>query len=131
MTDDFSFCDFLDGLEPLANTIPRGATGSRSTPLHHAFIRELILSQSPAGYISSCNVIANATPPNYAAATAPFLLIAGKEDKAAPLANCEKIFGQVGSEKKRMEVLEGVGHWHAIEAPEEVGRLIVEFVDGL
>ena len=33
--------------------------------------------------------------------------------------------------KNRLEVLKGVGHWHCVEAAEEVGTLVKGFVDGL
>jgi pimeloyl-ACP methyl ester carboxylesterase len=120
-----------DGMEPMANTIPEAATGSRSTPLHKAFIRELLLGQNPLGYISLCRVISAATAPDYAAVKAPFLLIAGEEDKSAPLDGCKHIIGNVTSQNKKIEVLPGVGHWHCIEAGEEVGKLIAEFAKSI
>ena len=121
----------IDGMEPLANTVPSAAVGSRSTPLQRAFIRELLLGQNPEGYIALCHAIANAQVPDYAAVQAPFLLIAGEEDKTASMEGCKFIFEHVGSQSKTMEVLEGVGHWHCIESPDEVGRLIAQFVGGI
>jgi esterase/lipase len=114
-------------MEPLANSIPKAATGSTSTVLQQAFIRELILAQNPAGYIAHCKVIVNATKPDYAAIKAPFLIIAGQEDKSAPLDGCVSIINSVSSSKKILEVLDGVGHWHCIEASDEVGRVMSEF----
>ncbi|CAG8925004.1 unnamed protein product [Penicillium salamii] len=115
------------GMEPMANTIPFGAVGSRSTPLQKAFIRELILGQDPKGYAALCQAIASAQPADYGAVKAPFLLIAGEEDKSASMEGCEHIFERISSEKKSLEVLQGVGHWHCIEASEEVGALIAQF----
>ncbi|OJJ51319.1 hypothetical protein ASPZODRAFT_138424 [Penicilliopsis zonata CBS 506.65] len=120
-----------DGMESMANSIPEAATGSKATPLQKAFIRELILSQNPKGYATLCRLIASAAPGEYAAIRAPFLLIAGEEDKSASLAGCEYLFERVGSANKKMVVLEGVGHWHCIEANEEVGGFIADFVDNL
>ncbi|KAH6673353.1 3-oxoadipate enol-lactone hydrolase-like protein [Halenospora varia] len=122
-----------NGLESLANTIPTAATGSRSTSLHHAFIRSLILGTSPEGYISLCTVIANAKEPNYSSINVPLLLLAGEDDKTSPLESSKKIFESYGTDvgKKRLDVLKGVGHWHSVEAPEEVGRLTGEFLEGL
>lgn len=122
---------FIDGMEQLANTIPSAAVGSRSTPLQRAFIRELLLGQNPEGYVALCTAIATAQVPDYAAVRAPFLLIAGQEDKTASIEGCKFILEHVGSQSKTMEVLEGVGHWHCIESPDEVGRLIVQFVGGI
>ncbi|KAJ5468324.1 hypothetical protein N7475_006076 [Penicillium sp. IBT 31633x] len=116
------------GMEPMANTIPFGAVGSRSTPLQKAFIRELILGQDPKGYAALCRAIASAQAPDYAAIQVPFLLIAGEEDKSASMEGCEYIYEHVSSKQKSLEVLKGVGHWHCIEAADEVGALIAKFV---
>ncbi|KAL1995637.1 hypothetical protein VTN49DRAFT_1824 [Thermomyces lanuginosus] len=116
-----------DGMEPMANTIPNAATGSRSTPLQKAFIRELLLGQNPLGYISLCRVVSTATAPNYAAVKAPLFIIAGEEDKSAPLDGCKHILGSVSSSTKKLEILPKVGHWHCIEASDEVGKLIADF----
>lgn len=111
----------------MANTIPSAAVGSRSTPLQKAFIRELLLGQDPNGYAALCRGIATAQPPEYAALRAPFLLIAGAEDKSASMEGCKHIFEHVSSQNKSLEVLEDVGHWHCIEACDEVGGLIARF----
>lgn len=113
----------------MANTIPNGATGSKATATQKGFIREMLMAQDPAGYIANCRAIELATPPEYSKVKCPLLIIAGDEDKSAPLAGCEKIFGQLGteSERKRLAVLKGVGHWHCVEAPDEVGPLVHEF----
>ena len=60
-----------EGMEPMANTIPAAATGKKASPIARAFIRELLLAQNPAGYISNCRVIASAKPPNYAKIAVP------------------------------------------------------------
>lgn len=116
-----------DGMEPMANTIPDAATGSRSTPLQKAFIRELILGQNPEGYISLCRVVSEAITPDYAAIKAPLLIVAGEEDKSAPLEGCKHILGHVASSTKTLQTLPGIGHWHCIEASDEVGKLILNF----
>ncbi|KAH8682640.1 alpha/beta hydrolase [Xylariales sp. PMI_506] len=116
------------GMEAMADTIPRAATGSRSTATQHAWIRSLLLSQHPAGYISLCNVIAKANPPEYQRITSPVLVVAGAEDKSAPLAGCRAILESCKPDvRTRIEVLDGMGHWHCVEAPDAVGKLIVEF----
>ena len=116
-----------EGMEPMANTIPAAATGKKASPIARAFIRELLLAQNPAGYISNCRVIANAKPPNYAKIAVPVLILVGEEDKSAPLERCEKMFEQMGTGEKEMEILKGVGHWHCVEAFEEVGKQILSF----
>ena len=112
----------------MADVIPTGATGSKSTPLQHAFIRTLLLSQRPEGYCSMCKVMGGASPPDYAAIKMPTLMVAGEEDKSAPLAGCEEIFQKTGGEKS-MEVVKGLGHWFCIEDPGSIAGLIGAFVE--
>ncbi|KAH7115193.1 Alpha/Beta hydrolase protein [Dendryphion nanum] len=106
-----------NGMEAVANSVPQTATGARASPLTRSFIRELILAQDPAGYISHCRVIINAQPPDYAAIRVPVLVLAGEEDRSAPLEACRRMFEELGTsgDRKRLEVLEGVGHWHCLE----------------
>ncbi|RMZ76410.1 hypothetical protein DV737_g4857, partial [Chaetothyriales sp. CBS 132003] len=119
------------GIEAMANTIPDAATGTKATPLHKAFIREMLLAQTTQGYIANCSAIETATPPDYANVSVPVLIIAGEDDKSAPLVGVHTIYQQLGSSDKKVEVLKGVGHWHAVESPHEVGPLIKAFVDRL
>lgn len=118
------------GMDTMADTVPFSAVGSEAQPIHRAFIRELILGTAPEAYISLCKVISDAwkAPPKYEKVECPVLIIAGEEDKSAPLAGCEKIMNALGTKSKKMEVLKGVGHWQCVEAPEDVGALIVEFM---
>ncbi|RDW91963.1 hypothetical protein BP5796_01357 [Coleophoma crateriformis] len=111
-----------DGLEALAETVPTSATGSASTALHHAFIRALILGTSPEGYASLCKVIATAAPPDYQSIKVPLLILAGANDKTAPLAGSQAILDSYGTpeSEKQIEILQGVGHWHCIENPDMV-----------
>jgi hypothetical protein len=78
-------------MEAMADAIPKAATGSMSTSAQHAWIRSLLLSQQPAGYISLCSILAKATPPDYRQVRSPILLIAGADDKSAPLVGCTTI----------------------------------------
>ncbi|CAG9993996.1 unnamed protein product [Clonostachys byssicola] len=120
------------GLESLADSIPKAATGSQSTSSHHAFIRALINSQSPEGYMSLCHTIATASPPEYSKVKAPLLIIAGGEDKTSPLAGCQAILDSWGTTSgKKIEILDGVGHWHCIEAPDRVQLAMSKFAGSL
>ncbi|KAH8775674.1 3-oxoadipate enol-lactone hydrolase-like protein [Hyaloscypha sp. PMI_1271] len=122
-----------DGLETLANTIPTGATGSKAGPLQHAFIRSLILGTSSEGYISLCSVIAKTSKPEYSNIKVPLLILVGSEDKTAPLAGSEAILTACGTskDKKQLEVLDGVGHWHCVEAPDDVAKHLETFIKNL
>jgi pimeloyl-ACP methyl ester carboxylesterase len=116
-----------EGMQPMADTVPQAAVGKKASPLVKAFIRELLLSQDPAGYCSNCRVIINARPPNYSKISIPMLILAGDEDKSAPLDGCKKMFEEMGTSEKRLEIMQGIGHWHCLEAFEEVGNLIETF----
>lgn len=111
----------------MASTVPYAATGSGASNLAKAFIRETLLNQNPQAYIALCLAIANAPDIDYAAIKAPFLLIAGEEDKSSSIDGCQKMYNLVLSSNKRMEVLKHVGHWHCFEAPDQVGKVIVDF----
>ncbi|EPE02624.1 alpha beta hydrolase fold family [Ophiostoma piceae UAMH 11346] len=115
-----------DGMEPMADTVPTGATGSASTPTHHAFIRALLLSQSPQGYVGLCRAIADAKPPDYSRAQCAALVIAGADDKVVPIDGLQTITSSWGAGAS-LKVLDGVGHWHCIEAGDRVGPLLVDF----
>ncbi|KAH6666997.1 3-oxoadipate enol-lactone hydrolase-like protein [Halenospora varia] len=121
-----------DGVEGLAKSIPEAATGKLSTALHHAFIRNLIIRTSAEGYMSLCRVISTAKGPRYEAITAPLLLIAGSDDKTAPMEGCEAIVQRYATNKalKCIKVLDGIGHWHCIEAGDVVAKHIKNFVLG-
>jgi pimeloyl-ACP methyl ester carboxylesterase len=120
-----------DGMQPMADSIPQAAVGTKASPLAKAFIRELLLAQDPAGYISNCRVIVNAKAPKYGEISVPVLILAGSEDKSAPMEGCEKMFGEMGTSEKRLEVLQGVGHWHCLEAHEEVVEKILGFYESV
>lgn len=115
------------GMQPMADTIPGAAVGRKASSLVKGLIRELLLGQSPEGYCSNCRVIANAKPPRYPKIQVPILILAGDEDKSAPLEGCKRMFEEIGTNKKTLEIMPGVGHWHCLEAPDEVVRLIESF----
>ncbi|KXT15489.1 hypothetical protein AC579_3372 [Pseudocercospora musae] len=119
------------GMEPLANTVPEAATGSKSTPLMRAMIRELILNQEPKSYASHCDAVVNMKDPGFEKVKTPVLLLAGKEDQSAPLQGVQYIHDRLGSAEKELKVYDGVGHWHCIEAPDLVGGDITAFVASL
>ncbi|KAB8290045.1 hypothetical protein EYC80_010371 [Monilinia laxa] len=119
-----------DGIEGLADTVPFAATGSKSTSTHRAFIRSLILGTSTAGYLSLCHVIAKASVPEYARISVPLMILAGADDKTASYEGCKLIHDSAGvtAGKKCINILPGVGHWHAIEAPHLLEEDILKFI---
>ena len=122
-----------DSIEALATAMPLAATGRLSMPLHHAFIRYLILRMPIEGYMSLCQVIATTTKPNFAAIKVPLLIIVGSEDMIAPMSGCDTILKtySIEAERKKVEILDDIGHWHCIEGGDVVGRHIKNFVIGI
>lgn len=55
----------------------------------------------------------------------------GDEDKSAPMEGVQYIHDHLGSKQKELRVMKGVGHWHCIEAGEEVGKAIAAFAVGI
>ncbi|KAG6172737.1 hypothetical protein E4U22_000815 [Claviceps purpurea] len=122
-----------EGMEGVVDVFLSVETGPRATATQKAFIRSLLLAQSPAGYSSLCSTIMNAQTPRYEEATCPLLIIAGSDDNTSPMAGSQAILDSwgVAAELKRMQVLRGVGHWHCIEAADEVEALVDEFAQGM
>ncbi|KAM0247186.1 hypothetical protein ACHAP5_004266 [Fusarium lateritium] len=83
-----------DGMEPMANTIPFAATGSKATLTQKAFIRALLLSQKTEGYVALCQAIAKAELPSYSSIHCPLLILAGEEDKTSPVPDAKKIMSE-------------------------------------
>jgi pimeloyl-ACP methyl ester carboxylesterase len=81
--------------------------------------------------MSLCDVIAKAEQPKYEKIKIPLLILAGEEDKTAPLKSSEDILLKYGTaeKKKKLEILKGVGHWHCVEASEEVGKFVKEYLE--
>ncbi|KAK0762879.1 hypothetical protein N5P37_004402 [Trichoderma harzianum] len=120
-----------NGMDPLVDVIPIVGTASSSTPLQRAFIRTLLLAQTPEGYIANCKAIASASIPDYASISTPLLLINGAEDFVCPIELSQKVFDSWGSKDKNLQILDKTGHWYCIESPEQVGDAIVKFVSGI
>ncbi|KAL7944998.1 alpha/beta-hydrolase [Trichoderma barbatum] len=119
------------GMDGLADVIPKVGTASTSTALQRAFIRTLLLAQSPEGYVANCKAIASASVPDYASIKTPLLLVNGAEDFVCPIELSRKVFDSWGSEDKNLQILDRTGHWYCIESPEQVGDVIVQFLDGI
>jgi pimeloyl-ACP methyl ester carboxylesterase len=90
-----------------------------------------LLPNNPEAYISHCRAIVEARLPDYPSIKAPLLIIAGGEDESAPVEGSTLILEKYGSARKEQKILEGVGHWHILEAYEDVAKLVGEFVADL
>jgi esterase/lipase len=96
----------LEGMQSMADTIAAAAVGKKASPLAKAFIQELLLGQEPAGYCSNARVIMNAKTPNYSKISITILILADDEDKSAPLDDCKKMFKEIGTSEKKLEIIE-------------------------
>ncbi|CAB3798381.1 alpha/beta fold hydrolase [Pararobbsia alpina] len=118
-----------EGMIAVADAIV-GAALSPATrankPIAVSFVRELLLRQDPAGYAATCEALANAVEVDYAAITAPTLLLTGKDDGVGSPATAQALRDLIAD--ARLTVLDDCGHWTAIEQPERVGEALTDFL---
>ncbi|MEV0555150.1 alpha/beta fold hydrolase [Streptomyces sp. NPDC050597] len=117
------------GMSAVADAIVSVATSETTRterPLAAAMVRELLLGQDPEGYALACEALASAEEPDFAGIKAPVLLLTGSEDRTSPVAVNDAIFSLLP--KARLKVLDGVGHWHTIEAADQVTHALQEFL---
>ncbi|ODQ78128.1 hypothetical protein BABINDRAFT_163142 [Babjeviella inositovora NRRL Y-12698] len=121
----------------MANTVPFKALGNRATSLHRSFVRELLLAQPIEGYAANCRVIQHAGENLeekfvewYKCIKHPVLILQGEQDLSAPWANCVEIIAQ-NVENVAVTKMPRIGHWHCIEACDEVYTAISAFVQKL
>jgi pimeloyl-ACP methyl ester carboxylesterase len=123
--------DREDGMERIADSVPTAATSTQASALTRGFIRELILGSDPKAYASHCQAIVDAQEPDFAAVKVPVCILAGDEDKSAPLQGCEYILEHVGTSKKELKVLNACGHWHCVEHPDRIAQEVETFCTSL
>jgi len=98
-----------------------------SRPLALSAVRQFLLSQDPEGFAKGCTALAGATEElDMAPLRMPVLIITGDEnDRCTP-----KIldFYQRRLKDCRVEVMNGVGHWHVTEDADGVALLVKSFL---
>ncbi|WP_067683083.1 bifunctional fumarylacetoacetate hydrolase/alpha/beta hydrolase family protein [Nocardia miyunensis] len=117
------------GMSAVADTIVANALSRKTLetqPLASALVRELLLGQNPEGYATACEALAAAVEPDIASIEVPVLLVTGDADPVSPVAVNEDLLAIYPN--ARLHVLDGVGHWHPIEAPDAVTTQVVEFL---
>lgn len=118
------------GLSTIVNTIMHAATSTttkRNSPLSLALIRALVLGTKPEAYAAACRAIAYAVDPDYASITARVLIVGGREDylsSAAVIAGLCQDIRRGGNNKVDSVEMADVGHWHAVEAPLKLAKLL-------
>jgi 3-oxoadipate enol-lactonase len=117
------------GMEAVAPGIVAAATSERTRhdhPALAAFVRELLFRQDPQGYAACCEALANATDPAYSRVQAPALFIVGDQDKTSPPELSETLAKETNSAS--VEVIPDIGHWHAVEAADQVTAALRDFI---
>jgi 3-oxoadipate enol-lactonase len=119
------------GLGPMADAIMERWFSTRfraERPDELAGWRNLFLRTDADGYAATCATLRDADLTDaIAAIEAPSLVVAGDQDLAAPVdlvRNCLRI------PNSRLAVLEGVGHIPSIEQPQQLTRLIADYLEG-
>jgi 3-oxoadipate enol-lactonase len=108
----------------VANALSETTRGDK--PEVAAFVRELVMRQHPEGYARNCEALAAATDPGPIDPKLPLLLITGSEDKVGPPAVSQALADQHGSAV--VEVIDGIGHWTALEAAADVTDHLAKFL---
>lgn len=117
------------GMEAVADAIVAAATSEqtrREQPAVAAFVRELLMGQDPQGYAAQCEALANATNPDLSRVLAPVLLLSGSHDKVSPPSTGEAIAEEL--QKGACQVIDGIGHWTALEAAQQVTDALCDFL---
>lgn len=93
-----------------------------------AKFRTYLTSTPPQGYVGWCHAIRDlALADKLKAITTPTLVIAGKEDPAAPPAAAELIASRIpGAE---LAIVPGAAHMINVEAPDAFHKLVIPFLD--
>jgi pimeloyl-ACP methyl ester carboxylesterase len=102
------------------------ATTRRNKPEVAAFVRELVMRQDPEGYARNCEALAAATDPGPIDPALPLLLVTGSDDKVGPPAVSQALADAHGS--ATVQIIEGIGHWTALEAATDVTEYLVKFL---
>ena len=115
----------------VAEAVANAATSAKtkaSRPLALGAVRASLLSQDPEGYAKGCVALAGTggTALAIEKVAAPTLIVAGDEDGISSVEWARGMEARMGNAK--VEVLEGVGHWHCFEDVEGVANAVKDFL---
>ena len=115
----------------VAETVANAATSAKtknSNPLALGAVRASLLSQDPEGYAKGCMALAGTagTKLDIENISAPALIIAGDEDKISSIDWARKM--EASMKNAKVEVLQGVGHWHCFEDLNGVASAVKGFL---
>lgn len=117
------------GMPAVVDTVVAGAVSAPSrerNPLSPAIVRALLMPTKPEGYARACEALAEAQDPDWDKVGAQETLIVGGE--LDYLVKPEDVdFLTTNIKRARSVTLKGCGHWHAVEQPEAVAKLLSDF----
>lgn len=116
------------GLSPIVAQIVNGALSKHTketSPLSAALVRSLVLATKPEAYAAACQALASAVDPDYSKIEASTLVIAGVEDYMSPKETTK--FFEEKIKDVRVEEMKDVGHWHSVEQPLELRKVLEQF----
>lgn len=121
------------GMKACANAVANNGTSesTKTTNLAaYAAVKAILMSQDPEGYAKACTALGRASnlEIDLSKLTMPVLIVIGDEDKVSPITACQSLCDRLPSGK--LEIIQGVGHWNAIEDPVGVGKAMSEFLKG-
>jgi 3-oxoadipate enol-lactonase len=117
------------GMQAIADAVVGAATSERTRteqPAVAAFVRELLTRQDPQGYAAHCEALADAVAVDLSGIRAAVLLVTGSEDKVGAPATAEAMAKELDGAS--VEIIEGIGHWTAVEAADRVTALLRDFL---
>lgn len=121
-----------DGMTAVADTLVNVGT-SAETKAHRpgaaAFVREVLMRQTAAGYAATCDALAAAKAAELSKISCRTLLITGDEDATSPPPAVQKLGQSIKG--ATVKVLSGCGHWTPIEKPAEVNAALVNLYFGV
>jgi pimeloyl-ACP methyl ester carboxylesterase len=118
------------GLASIVDAVATAGTSEKtktSNQLAIVAVRMSLLGQDPEGYAKACAALADAEGLDFSALQTKTLIITGSEDKVSPRSLCEKYLEELKVEA-RLQVLQGVGHWHVFEDLQGVASAIQSFL---
>ena len=116
-----------EGMAGIADAVSKASVADASharNPVIRAFVRESLMRQDPKGYALHCEALSAARAAAHDRVSCPTLLVAGSADPVAPVAMAEDLKSRIAD--ARLEVLDGIGHWMTVEAPEKSAALLGE-----
>lgn len=104
----------------------RSEAGRIPEELDEALRRAALRSATHYGALTRGLSRALAGPARGIPSSVPLLVICGSDDRTTPLSEAITLVNL--TKGARLEIIEGAGHWALAEQPEEVARLIEEFL---